>query len=273
MNEPGLMRFAVDVAPLGPYADPRRIVELAVAAEEAGWDGFSTWDVLGIEMGTPAADPFVVLAAVAAATSRLKLIASVIVLPRRRPQLVAQAAATLDALSGGRFVLGVGAGGDPEDFGTFGEAADAATRVARLDADAASLDAWLRSDGSPRLGPGPVQVPRLPIWLGGVRPGALRRAARYDGWIGIATGEDNRTMLLAPDGLAASVETIDRERAAIGRSEAPFDVALFASSDPGDAAMVAEFGRAGATWWLESLTPGRGTHAALLARIVAGPPR
>ena len=267
------MRFAVDVAPLGPYADPRRIVELAVAAEEAGWDGLSTWDVFGIAMGAPAADPFVALAAVAAATRRLRLIASVVVLPRRRPQLVAQAAATLDTLSGGRFVLGVGAGGDPDDFTAFGEAQDAPTRIARLDADAASIDAWLRADGTPRLGPGPVQDPRLPIWLGGVRPGALRRAARYDGWIGIATGEDNRTMLLTADALAASVETIDRERAALGRSGAPFDVALFASSDPGDAAMVAGYGRAGATWWLESLSPARGPHAALLARIVAGPPR
>jgi alkanesulfonate monooxygenase SsuD/methylene tetrahydromethanopterin reductase-like flavin-dependent oxidoreductase (luciferase family) len=267
------MRFAVDVAPMGPYADPRRIVELAVAAERAGWDGLSTWDVLGIGMGAPAADPFLALAAVATVTERLRLIASVIILPRRRPQLVAQAAATLDALSGGRFTLGIGAGGDPEDFTAFGESFAAAPRVARLDEDAARLDGWLRADGSPRLGPGPVQQPRMPIWVGGARPGALRRAARYEGWIAVATGEDYQTMRVSPEVLAAQVAVIRGERAAAGRAEEPFDVGLFAHSDPGDGALVAAYQAAGVTWWLESLSPLRGSHEELLARVVAGPAR
>ena len=102
------MRYALDVAPFGDLADPLTLVRLAEAAEAAGWDGFSTWDTLGLAMDSVAADPFVALAGVAAATERLALLASVIVLPRRRPQLVAQAAATLDVLSGGRLVLGVG---------------------------------------------------------------------------------------------------------------------------------------------------------------------
>ena len=85
------MRYAVDVAPLGELADPLAIVRLARAAEGAGWDGLSIWDVLGAGMQAPAADPFVALAGVAAATERLRLIVSVAALPRRRPQLVAQA--------------------------------------------------------------------------------------------------------------------------------------------------------------------------------------
>ena len=267
------MRFAIDVAPLGEYADPRRIVELAVAAERAGWDGLSTWDVLGIGLGAPAADPFLSLAAVAAATERLRLITSVIVLPRRRPQLVAQAAATLDAMSGGRLTLGIGAGGDPADFTTFGETFESAPRVARLDEDAARLDGWLRADGSPRLGPGPVQEPRMPMWVGGARPGALRRAARYEGWIAVATGEDFETMLVSPDDIAARVATIRDERAAGGRGDEPFDVGLFAHSEAGDGALVAAYGAAGVTWWLESLSPLRGSHEELLARVTAGPAR
>ena len=104
------MKYAFDVAPLADFADPLALVRLGEAAEAAGWDGFSTWDTLGPAMGTVAADPFVALAGVASATERIALLASVIVLPRRRPQLVAQAAATLDRLSGGRLVLGIGAG-------------------------------------------------------------------------------------------------------------------------------------------------------------------
>ena len=87
------MRYAIDIAPLGALSDPHTIVRLAVAAEAAGWDGLSIWDSLGVSLGTSAPDPFVALAAVASATTRLRLIASVIALPRRRPQLVAQSAA------------------------------------------------------------------------------------------------------------------------------------------------------------------------------------
>ena len=66
------MRYAIDIAPLGDLADPAAIVRLAVAAERAGWDGLSTWDSLGTAMDAPAADPFVALAAVAAATRGLR---------------------------------------------------------------------------------------------------------------------------------------------------------------------------------------------------------
>jgi alkanesulfonate monooxygenase SsuD/methylene tetrahydromethanopterin reductase-like flavin-dependent oxidoreductase (luciferase family) len=127
------MRYAIDVAPLGELADPHAIVRLAVTAEAAGWDGISTWDSLGVSFGTTAPDPFVALAAVASATTDLRLILSVAALPRRRPQLVAQSAATLDRWSMGRFVLGIGSGGDPGDFELFGEPFDAASRVAKMD--------------------------------------------------------------------------------------------------------------------------------------------
>jgi alkanesulfonate monooxygenase SsuD/methylene tetrahydromethanopterin reductase-like flavin-dependent oxidoreductase (luciferase family) len=78
------MRYAVDVAPLGELADPRVFSRIAAAAETAGWDGVSTWDVLATTMGG-AADPFVALAAAASATERIRVIVSVIALARRRP--------------------------------------------------------------------------------------------------------------------------------------------------------------------------------------------
>ncbi len=95
-------QYAVDIAPLGALADPRAILRLAQAAEASGWDGLSIWDSLGLAMGTSAADPFVALSGIAASTRQLRLITSIISVARRRPQLVVQAAGTLDVLSEGR---------------------------------------------------------------------------------------------------------------------------------------------------------------------------
>jgi alkanesulfonate monooxygenase SsuD/methylene tetrahydromethanopterin reductase-like flavin-dependent oxidoreductase (luciferase family) len=278
------MRYAIDLAPMGELADPHAMVRLAVAAEAAGWDGLSTWDVLGVGMAAPAADPFVGLAAVASATTRLQLIVSVVALPRRRPHLVAQAAATLDRWSEGRLVLGVGSGGDRPDYERFGEPFEGPARAATMDEGLELLDRYLRGDTVSHEGPAyrvrdavvcppPVQVPRMPIWLGGTRPGALRRAARWDGWIGIAVSEDGSTMELSPEAFGARVAAVRAERAALGRADDPFEIGLFAFSQPDEGALVRAYADAGATWWLESLSPMRGSLDELLGRVEAGPPR
>jgi alkanesulfonate monooxygenase SsuD/methylene tetrahydromethanopterin reductase-like flavin-dependent oxidoreductase (luciferase family) len=277
------MRCAIDIAPLGDLADPLAIVELARVAEASGWDGLSIWDSLGISMGTSAVDPFVTLAAVATATERLQLITSVVALTRRRPQLVVQSAATLDRLSGGRLVLGLGAGGDPGDFRSFGEDWDAPARLARFDEALELVDRLLRGETVDHegpaftvrgvaVGPRPERRPRPPIWLGGMRPGALRRAARCDGWIAIAIAEDGSGINLAPDALAGMIGRIGQARAEAGRADGPFDVAVFAMSEPGDRDLARSFAEAGATWWLESLSPMRGSRAELRAIVEAGPP-
>jgi alkanesulfonate monooxygenase SsuD/methylene tetrahydromethanopterin reductase-like flavin-dependent oxidoreductase (luciferase family) len=276
------VRFAFDVAPLGDLADPLTLVELGVAAEAAGWDGFSTWDTLGPAMGTVAADPFVALAGVASATDRIALLASVIVLPRRRPQLVAQAAATLDRLSGGRLILGVGAGGDREDFTAFGEDWASAVRVARMDEAASIVDAFLRGEtvthGGPdypidgvTIGPRPARQPRPPIWMGAIRPGGIRRAARWDGWIAISVGEDGVSLGMTPGALAERIGIALEARRGAG-IEAPFDVAVFGQAGLGGHA-PAEYEAAGATWWLESVSPVRGSVDDARAIVRAGPAR
>jgi alkanesulfonate monooxygenase SsuD/methylene tetrahydromethanopterin reductase-like flavin-dependent oxidoreductase (luciferase family) len=277
---PDVIQCAIDIAPLGDLSDPREIVRLAVAAEAAGWDGVSIWDSLGVSMGTSAADPLVTLAAIAQATDRLRLITSVIALPRHRPQLVAQAVGTLDRLSGGRTILGVGAGGDVADFERFGEPTAAATRVARLDEGLALVDRLLRGETidhagpdyvvhGAAVGPAPTQRPRPPIWVGGMRPGALRRAGRYDGWIAIGVADDGSGMALRPDGFGSMVARLQRERDAGDRA---FDVAIFGLTDPSDPGRVAAYGKAGATWWLESLSPMRGSIEQLRAIVDTGPP-
>ncbi len=276
------MRFALDVAPLGELADPLELVRLGRAAEVAGWDGFSTWDVLGPAMGTVAADPFVTLAGVAAATERIQLISSVIVLPRRRPQLVAQAAATLDRLSNGRLVLGFGAGGDPPDYTRFGEPYEASGRIALMDEAAELVDRLLRGETVTHDGPGyvldgvaigprPAREPRPPMWLGALRPGGIRRAARWDGWIAVSVAADGVSLGVPPDALAEGVALARTERAAAGLGGAPFDIAIFGQTGLGGYG-PADYEAVGTSWWLESVSPMRGSVADLMRLAEAGPP-
>ena len=281
------LRFAIDICPLGELSDPRAIVRLARAAEASAWDGLSIWDSLGLAMESTAADPFVSLAAVAAGTSRLRLITSVVALARRRPQLVVQAAASLDLVSDGRLVLGLGAGEDRPDFEAFGDPYDRPERIERMDEALAIVDAGLRGEllqhVGPRmqatgvvLGPHPLQQPRPPIWLGAMKPGGIRRAARWEGWIVVAMSEDGKSMALTAVDFARRVEIARAVRRDLGRAGELFDVAVLgvsegASGDP--PGVVSAFRDAGATWWLESLSPMRGSLDELEAIVRDGPPR
>jgi alkanesulfonate monooxygenase SsuD/methylene tetrahydromethanopterin reductase-like flavin-dependent oxidoreductase (luciferase family) len=276
-------RFAIDIAPLGTLSDPLAILRLARAAEDSGWDGLSIWDSLGLSMGTSAADPFVALAAVAASTERLRLITSIISVARRRPQLVVQAAGTLDLLSAGRLVLGVGAGEDRPDFEAFGEPHERSTRISRMDEALAIIDAGLRGhtldyEGvhfrarGVTLGPRPSQQPRPPVWLGALRRGGVRKAARWDGWIAVAMSEDGASMAMTPDAFAELVALTHAERELLGLADARFDIAVL-GVDGLDGFRATDYIEAGASWWLESLSPLRGSLDRLEALVGRGPSR
>ena len=202
---------------------------------------------------------------------------------RRRPQLVVQAAASLDLVSEGRLVLGLGAGEDQPDFEAFGESHERTLRIERMDESIAIIDAGLRGEALTHegqhltatgvtLGPRPLQQPRPPIWFGALRPGGLRRAARWDGWIAVALGEDGVSTILTPEGLAEGAARIQAEREAAGPSEQPYDIAVLGSTTT-DGAGPHEYAAAGASWWLESLSPMRGSIDELEAIVRAGPPR
>ena len=96
------------------------VADLAALAEGAGWEALLIWDHLGFVWGPPAGDPWIALAAASSRTSQLVLGTDITPLPRRRPHVLAHQVATLDALSGGRVVFGVGIGGAAR-FGAFGE--------------------------------------------------------------------------------------------------------------------------------------------------------
>ena len=124
-----------------PILDPMEMLgclpTCAYEAEEAGWDGFFLWDQVSKTTLTPAVDPMVdpwiALAAIALRTRSILLGPLVTPLPRRRPWMVARETVSLDHLSGGRLVFGVGAGGGYYDFEAMGEVTDAKALAALLD--------------------------------------------------------------------------------------------------------------------------------------------
>jgi probable F420-dependent oxidoreductase len=272
------MRFGIDLVTFGDYADPRIAVPLAQAAEAAGWDGFFIWDHLAFAWGVPSGDPWVILAAVAQTTERLKIGPMVTPVPRHRPHLLADTIATLDRLSEGRLILGAGLGGVPREFEAFGEPADEQVRARMLDEGLEAIDRlfsgkpvthrgeFFTLDGV-TLAPLPVQRPRVPIWIGGESKPALRRAARWDGWVGGGDDQEGK-MIVTPDEIAGKIEYIREHRSEPG----PFEIALSGVSEPSGSGYVGEYAAAGVTWWLESIHGFRGDRDALLARIIAGPP-
>jgi alkanesulfonate monooxygenase SsuD/methylene tetrahydromethanopterin reductase-like flavin-dependent oxidoreductase (luciferase family) len=289
------MRYAIDIPNFGEFADPRLVAEIARDAEAAGWDGMWVWDHVQRDAGVPYADPWVLLTAIALATSRLRFGPMVTPLPRRRPWLVAREAATLDVLSGGRFVLGAGLGNPAREFTAFGEEADLRVRAAKLDEGLAIIDGLL--GGRPfsfegdyyRLHdveflPVPIQQPRMPIWLAATWPirAPFRRAARWDGVWPIRRASDGSGILLSPVEVRDIREIIAEERASAGLppglAAGSYDILVAGITpfdDPARAAATAhEFADAGATWWTERINAAeRGSLAQMRRRIDAGPPR
>jgi luciferase-like monooxygenase len=117
------------------------------------------------------------------------------------------------------------------------------------------------------LAPLPLQRPRIPIWIGGEGPPALRRAARWDGWLAPATNPDG-TPSKSPARIAEMVAEIRQHRT----TDAPFEVAVDGYSEAGDPTLPRAYGAAGATWWLEIIHGMRGPLDEMIARVEAGPP-
>jgi probable F420-dependent oxidoreductase len=144
-------------------------------------------------MGATWYEPTTTLAYVAAATRRVRLLSHVLVLPYRHPLIVAKTFATLDALSGGRVILGVGSGHLKPEFRSLGIEHDA--RAAMSDEYLRAIATALENEVSSFAGdfvrwrdmivsPRPLQTPRPPLWVGGNTRAVARRAALYaDGWI------------------------------------------------------------------------------------------
>ncbi len=175
------MKRGIDVALFGELADPRVAARLAARAEERGWDGFFVWDhIHAREPVRAVADPWVTLAAVACATSRVRIGALVTPLSRRRVHKVARETATLDVLSAGRLIFGAGLGSvRNNELEPYGEVTDPRERARLLDDGLEALAAYWAGEFEPV----PVQRPRPPVWIAGVWPNRrpVQRALRWDG--------------------------------------------------------------------------------------------
>ncbi|TWD81905.1 luciferase-like monooxygenase [Kribbella amoyensis] len=264
------LRSALWLPLFDELSDPATVVQLAVEAEDAGWDGFFVWDHVNWNPPIRAvADPWVVLSAVAARTERLRLGPMVTPLPRRRPVKLARETATLDQLSGGRLVLGVGLGSDRfgREFSATGDEVNDRVRAQQLDESLAVLaGAWsgeevrfegehYRVDGL-TFEPTPVQRPRVPVWVAGF-PGKrkpMERAVRWDGFFPVNLDH------------ADQVAEILAELKTFGAEE-PFDVVvgLEPEVDP------RPYEEAGATWRLVDFDPEHVTVAEVRAVLRAGP--
>src|SRR5581483_3708365 len=124
----GPVQFDIDISPAGEWGDPRSLAGLAALAERSGWDGVFVEDYVFHPSGLDTYDPWVALAAIALATERIRIGTMVTPLPARAPWQVASQAVTVDHLSGGRLILGVGSG-DPDSLDVRGLGAPAALRT------------------------------------------------------------------------------------------------------------------------------------------------
>ncbi len=287
-----VVRFGLSVPCFGVGVDAQLISDWATEAERAGWDGFFVWDHLfAFAPGAvDVVDPWIGLTAAACGTRSIRLGTLVTALPRRRPLVVARQTASLDRLSGGRLILGVGTGGGPFEWDFCGEQPDPRVRGDMLDEHLELLTRlWTGDpvhfegvhyrvagpDWSGICHPPPLQAPRVPIWVGGAWPGGrpFRRAARWDG---VAPIPANGSWSLKDTiGLVSRIKKLRS-------SDTPFDVAVPGVSDPNDDTrheVAAEHSAAGATWWIEALDPWRygwtegapWPLSAIRARIEAGP--
>lgn len=267
--------------------DPATVADLAALAEAHGWDGVFTWD--GVAIGDmDVYDPWVVMAAMAMRTSRVRLGAIVTPPSRRRPWKLAREAMTVDRLSAGRLVLPVGLGAiDDGGFGNVGEPTGARERAELLDESLAILDGlWSGApfgfDGAHyrfapmTFHPTPVQRPRIPIWVVGAWPSerSMARAARWDGLVIQGSTALGLGGEVTADHLREAVAWTSVRRTAEGRT-GPYEVIAqgVTPADPEAArAIVEPWADAGATWWVEADWT-NGSVEATGARILAGPPK
>ena len=258
------MRFGFVV----PWGDAGDVADLAVAAEKHGWDGIFVWEpVWGV-------DAWVSLALAAARTTTIRLGTMLTPLPRRKPWELAGQVATVDRVSNGRVILGVGLGAPDTGYEAFGEVTDRRTRAELLDEGLAIVRGlWGGQPFSfsgahytvtptefPTIGR-TMQQPGVPIWCVGAL-GATRSMQR-------ALGCDGLIPQVIDDGRARQCTLEELQATDL---PAGLDVVVEGAWTEHSPSAWAD---AGATWWLESMWSAMSDPepvGAALTRLEAGPP-
>lgn len=275
------MAYGINLINFSQFSSPALLAEIAAEAEDAGWDGVFIWDHIAITFAdVPVVDPWIGLTAMAANTSKIKLGPMVTPVARRRPWKLARETVSLDHLSKGRLILGVGLG-VTECFQLFGENIEPKVRAEKLDegleillglwsGEAFNYEGKHYKLSEVRFLPKPVQKPRIPIIVGGGYPNTapFKRAARFDGVFPI---NPDYPKPLTPEMLRKVLKIILNDRGNLTNYVVMVGGETLDESEK-EANKVKPFLEAGANWWLESLSGLRGGIEENMKRVKAGPP-
>jgi len=244
------MKLTVEFPSVSYREGPEAVRKFARAVEEIGYDHIDVFDhvVMGYPIEGRAKGPYppqmpileamMLMAHLAAVTSRIGIGTEVLVLPQRHPTLVAKQVSTLDTLSGGRIRLGVGVGWQESEYEALGE--DFHTRGVRMDEAIRLLRTWWSDDRvdfqsshypmtAMAMDPKPPQGARLPIWVGGMSEAAWRRVGKLgDGWLA--------SQISDPASAKKAIEVIHRAAEAAGRDPKTIGLQSMVASPPKDAA-------------------------------------
>ena len=273
-------KFGVYIANHGVFTNPQGYIELSIIAEESNWDGFFIWDHMHLnkDKSDPILDPWIVLAGIATKTDKIRIGTTVTALARRRPWKIARETVSLDRLSNGRFILGIGLGVD-NDFSDFGEEYDPKVRGKRLD-EALDILTGLWT-GEPfayqgeyhqinqvKFVPKPIQK-EIPIWVGGTWPNKrpFQRAAKFNGIFPLREGFEEP---LWPDDMKEIIQFVKLHR----KTSKPFDVihTVVTSSKKEENQWIHDYIDAGVTWIVECIYPGRDSLKNIQQIVRNGPP-
>ena len=275
------MKFGLDVANLGKNsANTDNLIVLAKEADKSGWDGFFLWSAFLNDDSYLISNPIVTLSAITSQTTKIKLGFLVLPLPFFKPWLIASEIATLDHLSKGRIILGVGSGFNSRDFSSFNEESDLKIRAEKLDV---SLDIFTCLwSGMPfsysgkyyqltnvQFLPTCYQIPRVPLWIAGFWPHKkpFIRAAKYDG---VYPGSDDNP--ISPTEITEIMTYINGFRTGFD----PFDVVIWIKLPDDDLKikpMVQSYENSGVTWLNIVITPFSHSWNDLLEIVKSGPPK
>jgi probable F420-dependent oxidoreductase len=244
-------KIGLSLESVDPDSNPQDFVRLARIAEDAGFDGVFLPDHV-LRLHRAFADPLIALAAIAGSTHTISIGTSVLVLPYRQPVVLANQLLTLDAISGGRLIVGAGIGWNESELAATG--ASPKTRGTRADRALVTLRSLMSGDPftyaddeftttNARPGTAPIRPGGPPLWVGGDGDAALKRAARFgNAW----------------HAFNANPNTIATARATIDKLKPTQDVAITTTTEISDHQQADEqisvLAKAGASWIILSPT-------------------
>jgi alkanesulfonate monooxygenase SsuD/methylene tetrahydromethanopterin reductase-like flavin-dependent oxidoreductase (luciferase family) len=279
------IKYGISLIHFNELADPEIIIELAVEAEKAGWDGIFLPDHLLYDKQAiyPITETWILLSAIAAKTEKIKIGTGVAALPRYHPWWFAKMAATLDVLSKGRLMLGLGLGGPKSEYESFGEKYDVKVLAQKMDESLEIIQGlwtgepfsfsgkYYQIDEAAFL-PKPHQSPRIPMLFGGMWPNKkpFIRAAKYDGIMPI---HKNFPQDLTPKELKEIISLVKENRS----SDDPFELIVSGTGFFNPETRVEQiqpYIDVGITWWLEHVnTLMQPSVNAMREWVKSGPPK